>query len=272
MATSIVGILNCTPDSFSDRRDGLSHQELVDHAKRLIDDGADILDIGGDSTRPGSTCPGVEEEWKRIAPVLVAMSVRIRCSVDTHHVEVARRAVEHGATIINDISGEPSEEMACLIASSNASYIFMFNAHGGPHLFGEGLTPHTAFSSIQDWIGTTTQHLIKRGIAASKLIADPGMGAFISRDAAVSWEVIKRFRELPAPQGGLLLGCSRKGFLALPEEKHVSERDIRSSKTGATAITQIDASTPTYLRVHNVATQRRILTQWATMSESDRVL
>lgn len=259
MPTSIVGILNCTPDSFSDGVGTVSHGTLVEHAKRLVDDGANILDIGGDSTRPGSSCPGVEEEWCRIAPVLSTMSTSIPCSVDTHHVEVARRAIDHGASFINDISGTFSDEMADLLLGSKATYIFMFNAHGGAHTFGEGLVATNAFETISAWIGATTSRLIAHGIPSERLIADPGMGAFISRDPQASWEILSRFGELPAPAGGLLLGCSRKGFLKAPDEATIQERDSRSCEVGAHAVTQVKPTIPTFLRVHNVAMQREIL-------------
>lgn len=261
MAISIVGILNCTPDSFSDGIDGVSHEELLSRAKQLVDDGADILDIGGDSTRPGSTCAGVEEEWRRIAPVLSSMSRYIPCSVDTHHVEVARRAIEHGASMINDISGGCSEEMAGLIASSKATYIFMFNAQGGAHTFGDGLAAEVAFATISSWIKEATAKLISSGIPSERLIADPGMGAFISRNPEASWEILNHFGELPAPRGGLLLGCSRKGFLKGENERDIRERDSRSCEVGARAAMQVHADIPTYLRVHNVAMQREVLSR-----------
>ena len=268
MATSIVGIVNCTPDSFSDGIGSLSHDGVLEQAKRLVDAGATILDIGGDSTRPGSTCPGVEEEWRRISPILSHMSALVPCSVDTHHVEVARRAIEHGAAFINDISGSTSKEMAELISSTKVSYIFMFNAHGGAHTFGEGLVASEAFTTISSWIRETTEYLITRGIPSERLIADPGMGAFISRDPQASWEIISRFGDLPAPRGGLLLGCSRKGFLAHPNELHPHERDSRSCTVGAQAVAQVNPTTPTYVRVHNVAMQREVLSQGSKSSDS----
>jgi dihydropteroate synthase len=272
MATTIVGILNCTPDSFSDGDQTLTPSALCERGQQLIDEGADMLDIGGDSTRPNSACPGVEEEWRRIAPVLAKLSGKIPCSVDTHHVEVARRAIEGGARLINDISGTLSPDMVSLVASHRVTYIFMFNAHGGPHLFGEGLRLPHAFSTIREWIASSVAHLTNAGLSAEKLIADPGMGAFLSDEPRVSWEVLSRFHELPAPRGGLLLGCSRKGFLRAPLEETPQSRDLRSCKAGAAAVSQVHASIPTYLRVHNVAMQRDVLTKWTSMSESERSL
>lgn len=267
---TLVGIVNCTPDSFSDGSGEISHVELVRKAKRLRDEGANMLDVGGDSTRPGSRCCGIDEEWRRIAPVLRVMSREIPCSVDTHFPEVARRAILEGATFINDISGRFNDEMVETIAASAAHYIFMFNAHGGAHTFGDGLSNTEGFSLISNWISDHTIKLIARGIAPEKLIADPGMGAFISGDPMVSYSVIKRFHELPRPGGGLLLGCSRKGFLGRATDRDPSDRDQRSAIAGAYAAALLEPTTPLYLRVHNVAEQRRALERWPGMEERER--
>ncbi len=259
MPTEIVAILNCTPDSFSDGSGEVSFANLKNQAERLIDEGADILDIGGDSTRPGSTCPGVEEEWRRIAPFLKDLAPRIPVSVDTHHSEVARRAIEHGASFINDISGTRTPEMVEVLARSPASYIFMCNPHGGAHLFGEGFSVDNAVSGISSWIRETIQTCLDAGIPDSRLIADPGMGAFLSRDPMVSWVVAESFGILPCPAGGILLGCSRKGFLKVLGDRNMDSKDAISAQIGAAAVRQVPKEITTYLRVHNVTTQRSAL-------------
>jgi len=270
MPISIAGIPNCTPDSFSDGREDLAPAGLIERAQKLVDEGADILDIGGDSTRPGSTCVGVEEEWRRISPVLAKIGHQIPCSVDTHHVEVARRAIEHGAAFINDISGAHSDEMIHLLTSTGASYIFMYNAHGAPHRFGQGLELGDAFSIISEWIVQRSHQLRESGLPRGRLIADPGMGAFISRDPRVSLEILNRFHELPRATAGLLLGCSRKGFLAMADDKGPQCRDERSCKAAALAVTAIPTEVQVYVRVHNVALQREVLQRWPSMSETER--
>jgi dihydropteroate synthase len=256
---TVVGILNCTPDSFSDRSTDLSLHELVDQGRALINAGAHILDIGGDSTRPGSECPGVEEEWRRIEPVLRNLADKVPCSVDTHHAEIARRAISLGARLINDISGTLNEEMIEVIKASDASYIFMFNAFGAPHSFGDGLSVVNAFETIARWIRGATEKLIDAGISSERLIADPGMGAFISRDPRVSLDLLHRFAELPTPSGGVMLGCSRKGFLKLDGERDVAERDTLGARYGAMAASALQGRTPLYIRTHNAAAQLRAL-------------
>lgn len=260
--TTILGIINCTPDSFSGRERALSETELIDHARSLIDNGAHILDIGGDSSRPGSACVGVEEEWRRIKPVLKALALTIPCSVDTHNPETARRALSEGARYINDISGSPTVEMVQVVREFQASYIGMFNAHREAHRFGCGVEADKTVETVSSWMKETYQQLVGQGILPTSIILDPGMGAFVSSDPKASWTIIKNIDKFPAPTGGLLVGCSRKGFLKKHGELHPDERDHRSACCGAYMAAQIGSRYPLYLRVHNVALQRDLLDSW----------
>ena len=255
----IVGIVNCTPDSFSDGSGTISPGLYIERAKRLVDEGADILDLGGDSTRPGSTCPGVEEEWRRVRPVLTEMAPCIPCSIDTHNPEVARRALENGASYINDISGALAPEMLNVVAQSGATYIAMFNPNRDAHLFDQSLTLDCAFRTITSWVESAITTMASHGIPLDRIVIDPGMGAFVSKDPLVSWEILNRCHELPITKGGLYIGCSRKGFLALPGESSATDRDERTASIGKEIATRIEGSTPLYLRVHNVSTQRSAL-------------
>jgi dihydropteroate synthase len=259
---SIVGIVNCTPDSFSDGDGTISTSHILSRASRLIDEGVDILDIGGDSTRPGSTCVGADTEWARIAPVLESLAPRVPCSIDTHNHETARRALDSGAKYINDISGNPSLEMVDLIRRYKTSYIAMFNPHGGPHLFGPGLSSSDAIENIARWMRSLQEKWSAAGLLSSQLILDPGMGAFVSRDPSVSWTIIDRIHEFRGPQGGILIGCSRKGFLARTGEKHPADRDEASAVCGAIMAKKLETATKLFLRVHNPALQQKMLREW----------
>jgi dihydropteroate synthase len=260
--TSLVGILNCTPDSFSDGKETLSPSALLALADQLVKDGADILDIGGDSSRPGSRCVGPEEEWRRISPVVEELASEVPCSIDTHHFETAYRALDLGARFINDISGSPSPEMIDVVARYGAHYIVMFNPHKQAHVFGAGLTQSHAISTIQEWMDVTSETLQARGLPSARMILDPGMGAFLSDDPLVSWSVIEHMSSFISSEGGLLVGCSRKGFLKLPTERSVKERDLRSAICGAIIAHARTDTSPLYLRVHNVGMQKRILAEW----------
>lgn len=132
---TLVGIVNCTPDSFSDGDPLATAVTYHDRALALIDAGADMLDVGGDSTRPGSLCVDDDEEWRRIAPIIEKLSHTIPISVDTHKAEVARRALQAGATVINDVSGGADPHLLEVVANASALYVCMFSASGIPHVF-----------------------------------------------------------------------------------------------------------------------------------------
>jgi dihydropteroate synthase len=222
----------------------------------MIDAGADGIDIGGDSSRPGSVCVGVEEEWRRIGPLVELLAKRTWVSVDTHQVEVARRAVECGARCINDIGGGSDPEMRALIARSGVAYVFMFSASGVPHRFDRSLPAGEALQMARQWLRERTAELIAAGIRQENLIADTGMGSFVSRDPAVSEEFLRWYDLFEAPTGGLLLGCSRKGFLRRDAEVDISERDALTCLYGLVAAVRLAGRVPLYLRVHNVQMQR----------------
>jgi dihydropteroate synthase len=149
--------------------------------------------------------------------------------------------------------------MLRVVALSRASYIFMCNPHGGAHQFGDGFPFESALSGISSWIRETITVCVNAGIENHRLIVDPGMGAFISSDPKVSWLIAESLGELASTQGGILLGCSRKGFLKLLGEMDLEAKDDISARIGAAAVRQVAHDVPTYLRVHNVARQREAL-------------
>jgi dihydropteroate synthase len=263
---TVVGILNCTPDSFSDGDPNATHLTLYDKARRLIDDGAHVIDIGGDSTRPGSSCVDLEEEWTRIGGIIERIAPRIPVSVDTHKVEIARRALLCGARFVNDVGGACDPALVDLVAGSDASYVFMYSASSIPHVFAEGPSKHDVINTLNSWMRERISMLQTAGIPPARLIADTGMGAFVSSDPEVSLEILQRYGELEAPKGGLMLGCSRKGFLKRKEEQGVGDRDALSSLYGILAASKVAGKFPLYIRVHNVALQRACLDAWSELA------
>lgn len=265
--TTIVGILNCTPDSFSDGDPHATEASLYDRALRLIDEGAAVIDLGGDSSRPGSQCVDLEEEWARIGGLIERIAHRVPISVDTHRAEIARRSLMSGARFINDIGGASDPEMIELVAASEAHYVFMYSASLIPHLFQEGPSTGEVIACINGWINERKSMLQAKGIPSERLIADSGMGAFVSSDPAVSLEILRCYDQLVAPRGGLMLGCSRKGFLRREGEQLSSERDPLSCLYAMLANAKLAGTgVPLYLRVHNVALQRACLEAWGEFS------
>lgn len=253
---SIVGILNCTPDSFSDGDPEISPARLYDYGLKLIDDGADMIDIGGDSTRPGSICVDTDEEWRRIGSIVERLALRIPISVDTHKGEIARRAIDCGARVINDVGAGCDPEMRAVIAASDVSYVFMYSSSGVPHIFSKRLQDLVDVDVINKWIKARAESLQRDGIESSRLIADTGMGAFLGPDPALSEGVVSKYEKVWAPAGGLMFGCSRKGFLKRQGERNLLERDALSCMYGLVVAGKIGPGVPLYLRVHNVALQR----------------
>ena len=266
--TVLVGIVNCTPDSFSDgigtlaARGGDTQSIFIDRALALLDAGADMLDIGGDSTRPGSHCTDDEEEWRRIEPLLRQLCHKVPISVDTHKAEIARRSIELGASMINDVTGGRNDAMIEAVANSRVLYTYMFNAFGEPHNFDTPLLCPTAsnvISTISHWAEERARTLESLGIPLKRQVMDTGMGGFVSPDPAVSHTILQGYWEISSPIQRRLLGCSRKGFLKQEHERSILERDALSAELGRTIRDSSPAEMTLYIRVHNIALQRDLL-------------
>lgn len=247
---AILGILNLTPDSFSG--DGVMAEAALARAKMLADAGADILDIGAESTRPGATPLSADEEWARLSPVLGAIAAqtwrdRVRLSIDTRHAENAARALSLGASIINDVGGLADDAM-CEALEEHECDIVVMHALTIPADAAVTLADDAdAVAEILAWKTRVTAHASARGIGAHRLIYDPGIG--FGKTAEQSLALITRARELKASGGRWLIGHSRKSFMKLFTDAPAEGRDaltLQFSKQLADA--GID-----YLRVHDVA-------------------
>lgn len=217
--TYVMGIINLSPDSFSG--DGVTELETaVEQARRFVSQGADILDIGGESTRPGFSEVSVEEEIKRVVPVIeqLAAEVTVPLSIDTSKSEVARRALEAGATIINDQWGLKRDQgLAQLAAGKNAPIILMSNQRDKGS-YDPNIKRDTA--SYDDVIGEVTSSLrqsvklaLSLGVARENIILDPGIG--FGKTWQQELELIRRLKELKQLGQPILVGPSRKSFIGL---------------------------------------------------------
>ena len=245
--TYVMGIINVAPDSFSG--DGLNGDvhAIVDRALRIQEDGADILDIGAESTRPGHKTITSEEELVRLMPALEAISgqVRLPISVDTSKAAVARQAVEAGAVIINDVSGlQADPELAQVAASSGAGLILTHNQQGTQY---QNLLPDIA-TSLQNSVNAA----IVSGVPRENIIIDPGFGFGKSPDQNL--EVLARLNELQTLSCPILVGSSRKSTLGLLLDLPV---DQRIEATAAT-ITLAISGGANIVRVHDVKEMVRV--------------
>jgi len=245
--TIIMGILNVTPDSFSDGGKYNEIDRAVEHAKKLVADGADIIDVGGESTRPGAETVPLEEELRRVIPIVKALSevIDVPISIDTYKAEVARQAIEAGAHIINDVWGAKGDpKMAEVAAYYNVPIILMHNRHNRDY---ENL--------ISDMISDLFESISivkKAGVKDENIILDPGIG--FAKTLEHNLEVMRNlecFTELGYP---VLLGTSRKSFIGHVLDLPASER---VEGTGATVCLGI-AKGVQMVRVHDVLQMSRM--------------
>ncbi|PID39962.1 MAG: dihydropteroate synthase, partial [Proteobacteria bacterium] len=209
----IMGIVNVTPDSFSDGGHFFSSQQAVDQALRLVEEGADILDIGGESTRPFSEPVSASEETDRVLPVIEALTGRVDVpiSIDTTKAAVARQAVTSGATIINDVSAlRMDPEMAATAAECKAPLILM-HMQGIPKTMQVEPVYDNLIENIFTFLTDAIAHATTDGVARSSIIADPGIG--FGKTIAHNLEILRRMDRFHALDVPLLIGPSRKMFI-----------------------------------------------------------
>lgn len=251
--TLVMGILNVTPDSFSDGGTHNAPAQAVEHAKLMLAEGADIIDIGGESTRPGATPVPVEEEIARVVPVIEELAkIGAVMSIDTLHAETARAALKAGAHIINDVSGESlTDDMIAVAAETGAPYI-LTHARGNSQtmnsLAAYQNTVEEVIAELQEW----TARLTNGGVAREQIILDPGLG--FAKLGAQDWELlagIDRFNLLGYP---VLIGASRKRFVGQLLAGENGEAPAPTERDAATAaISALSAYKGAWaVRVHNV--------------------
>jgi dihydropteroate synthase len=261
--TMIMGIVNVTPDSFSDGGRFYDIDRAVEHAKRLVADGADIIDIGGESTRPGAEKVSLEEELRRVIPVVkaVAQEIDVPISIDTYKAEVAKQAIEAGAHIINDVWGAKADaKMAEVAAFYDVPIILMHNRHDLQYR-----------DLISDMISDLMESvaIVKRaGVKDENIILDPGIG--FAKTVEHNLEIMRRLDEFTKLGYPLLLGTSRKRFIGHVLDLPVNER---VEGTGATVCLGIVKGAH-IVRVHDVLPIARMAKMMDAMlgkgAENDR--
>ncbi len=245
--TLVMGILNVTPDSFSDGGRFSEPSRAVEHAHRLVEDGADIIDLGGESTRPGHTPVTVDEEMRRVIPVLekLVQEIPVPISVDTTKAAVAREALEIGAHIINDqwaLRADP--EMAAVVARYDAPVILMHNQRGTEY--------EDLMGDIIRFFRESIAIAGEAGISRDKIIIDPGIG--FGKTVEQNLEVMNRLSELACLGLPVLLGTSRKSMIGKTLDLPVDQRVEGTAATVAVGI----AAGVDIVRVHDVKEMVRV--------------
>jgi len=261
----IMGILNVTPDSFSDGGRFRDVDAAVDHGCRMEEAGADIIDVGGESTRPGSRRIPLEEELRRVIPVVEGLAQRVRCaiSVDTTKAEVAERALQAGADIVNDVSaGRWDERMLPVVAASRAGMVLM-HMKGEPGTMQADPRYRDVVGEVQDFLRERISACLAAGIRREALAIDPGIGfgKRLEHNLALL-SAIPRLAGLGRP---VVIGVSRKSMLGMLTGRPVDER--LSASLGAAAFAMWRGAH--VLRVHDVPETRDVVQVVGALMESD---
>lgn len=209
----VMGVLNVTPDSFSDGGRYFDHQRAIEHGLGLFAAGADVVDVGGESTRPGALRVDPEEELRRVLPVVTALSREGAVSIDTMNSEIARRAVDAGAVLVNDVSGGLADpKMASFVASAGVAYVVM-------HWRGHSADMQTR-AQYEDVVTDVRRELSDRidavvadGVSPTQIILDPGIGFAKKPGAGHNWALLKHLDAIASLGRPVLVGASRKAFL-----------------------------------------------------------
>lgn len=255
----IMGIVNNTPDSFSD---GGRHRDLaaVRHAEKLIRDGADILDIGGESTRPGSPAVPQDEEMRRVLPVVQeAVKLGVPISVDTYKPAVMQAVLDAGADIVNDIWGLRQPGAQDVVARHPSCGVCLMHMHQTPqnmhldHMSGDPVP------QVRDFLLHETQSLLQRGVQRNRIVWDYGIG--FGKSVAQNFALLARQHELLELDFPLLAGWSRKGSLGTVSGLAVEQRMVPSV---AAALLAVERGARV-VRVHDVADTRAALSVWQAM-------
>ncbi len=261
--TCLMGVLNVTPDSFSDGAKFYEADAAVAHGEQMVREGADIIDVGGESTRPFSQPVAAEEELRRVLPVIEKLAPRIAVpiSIDTTKAEVARRALLAGASIINDISALRFDSRLAALAAESGVPLILMHMLGSPKTMQVEPVYTNLLAEVRSFLADAIRRAEDRGIARSKLIVDPGIGFGKTVDHNLS--LIKRlavFSDLDVP---ILVGPSRKAFLRQLLKDETVE-DIRPDHSLAAVGTQAAVAASVFngahmVRVHDVAATRATL-------------
>lgn len=243
----IMGILNVTPDSFSDGGKYFSKDLAVDHALKMIDEGADIIDIGGESTRPGSDPVSLDEELERTIPVIKKLkSLRndIVISIDTTKSKVAEQALNNGASIINDISGLTFDDKMIIVAKQFNAGVIIMHIKGNPKTMQQNPYYENVVKEVYDFLDSQSKKVFQNGV--EKIIIDPGIG--FGKRVEDNFTLIKNLETFQSIGYPIMIGLSRKSFIGQTLELEINDRDIATVILEAISVIK----SARLIRTHNV--------------------
>ena len=255
--TLVMGVVNVTPDSFSDGGEWFQPRDAIEHGLELIEEGADLIDVGGESTRPGAARPDVAEELRRVLPVVSELAATgTVVSIDTMRPRVAAEAVASGARLINDVSGGQADpDMLPLVAGLGLPYVCM-HWRGHSTDMQNRATYGDVVADVIAELGRQVDSVLEAGITKDQLIIDPGFG--YAKTGEHNWQLLQRIDELAALELPVLAGVSRKTFLGtLLAAPDGSPRPPKDREDATVALTTLLASRGIWgVRVHSVRASR----------------
>lgn len=259
----LMGIVNVTPDSFSDGGCFFPADDAIHHALALEAEGADIIDVGGESTRPGAAPVAEEEEMRRVLPVVEGLAGRLKAaiSVDTRKAAVARAAIAAGASIVNDVGAASARaDMFDVVANSGAGYVCM-HMRGNPHDMQEAPCYEDVVAEVRTFLAEKLQRLTEAGIREDQVVLDPGIG--FGKTLEHNLALLAGLKMLGSVGRPRLLGVSRKSFISHLLGGEPAERLPGSL---ACACWALDRDVQ-ILRVHDVAATAQAVRMWETLRE-----
>ncbi|PRX63876.1 dihydropteroate synthase [Nonomuraea fuscirosea] len=249
----VMGVVNVTPDSFSDGGQWFDEAAAIRHGLDLVREGADIVDVGGESTRPGAARVSLEEELARVVPVIRALrSEGVAVSVDTMRAEVAKAAVEAGAQLVNDVSGGLADpEMPRVVAATGVTYVVM-HWRGHSHDMDTRAVYADVVTEVREELSKRVDLVLAEGVTEEQIVLDPGLG--FAKNAEHNWALLAGIPELTELGYPLLVGASRKRFLGrLLADADGTPRPFSRSDDATLAVTALAAQAGAWcVRVHEV--------------------
>lgn len=261
----IMGIVNVTPDSFSDGGDFFDHATALRHGEALLEAGADILDVGGESTRPGAAPVPPDEEEARVLPVVRHFAARGACvSIDTRHARVMRAALDAGARIVNDVSGLAGDPGSLSVVAEAGAPVVLMHMQGDPGTMQQNPTYEDAALDVFDWLEKRVAACLAAGVPLERICVDPGVG--FGKTTAHNLEVLRHTALYHALGGPVLIGVSRKGFVGrLSRDEPPKARVAGSLAAGLETLSQ----GAQILRVHDVAETFQARAVWEAMHPAE---
>jgi dihydropteroate synthase len=259
-----MGIVNVTPDSFSDGGRFLGIEAAIAHGRRLAADGAAIIDVGGESTRPGADPVTLEEEIARTVPVVRALAEEgLRVSIDTRHAAVMQKAVEAGAAIINDISALEGDPDSLAVAARSGAGVVLMHMQGQPADMQKAPAYRDAPREIRDYLGRRIEACLAAGVSRDRLCVDPGIG--FGKTVEHNLQLLASLGDLRSLGVPVLLGVSRKSFIGVLSRREPPEQRLGGSLAAALAglLRGVDI-----LRVHDVAETAQAVAVWQAIENA----